>query len=790
MWLGSGGWRSATSTDGIHFTLTQPGVFFSRFGPKAGTDGTGLFVDDDGTGYVVFAANPPGIDSHQHPAWPGHPNAHHDGHIVSIERLTPDLTRTTGVNVSDLFPDDYVESPALFKQGSTYYVTYGSCCCGCQQGSGIVVFSAPSVLGPWSRQRGHADINCRNASAPICGGYGARKGQDTQLVFHAQWWGASRIPLADGTSVLLFNGRRWLSGPNVPVGCHDICGNGGKPALCETGGDRYFLKTDLSVWYPLKFSPDGSILPMQPLDNFTLDLPSPSLAFSTADIASTLSSSPTSGRHASTKVYHTKTTTTTTTTETRNDNAAENVAMSPRPPPSQFCARGPPYPRCDSSDNIYPRQRDFTVTVLERNPYGKPLITNVSGGSSFAYNFNGAWFPAPIGSGATDGLIIRVQEDWRSPSATHPEWTDTGALTAVMASLEHGTVEHIDQGLVFWAGTRAPARVDRHEWGAIDPRIRYRPHTGEYYLTWDNCTFECAYRRSLLSVTRDPFDHTSWDLVGPVIPGMQTAGVALLFRDVEEEEEKEEEQGARDRSNGNEPNRVTGMTNDSHFDNPSSSALGNNKVVAAPTAPRHLAFVSSYDCFTILLAESSDGRNWSITNNTWMQGRPGCWDACGAIAGPQPEALSSGDYLMIYNIDTRIARNETSPLGRCTIGWAILDGKDPSRVIARAEEALVVPELPWETTDCVPTTTSTVGGGGSNNYDGDDGIIPSKNTSKNSSRQYQQQQTCQTPNVIFANGLKPLGNDEFLVLFGGGDSVEGVIKIHVDISAPIGAAKQ
>jgi hypothetical protein len=86
-------------------------------------------------------------------------------------------------------------------------------------------------------------------------------------------------------------------------------------------------------------------------------------------------------------------------------------------------------------------------------------------------------------------------------------------------------------------------------------------------------TFECAFRSSLLSITKDPFNHTSWTLVGPIIPNMQTAGVSLLFRDD-----------------------------------------------GAPTA-KHLAFVSSYDCFTISLAESTDGHQWAITDPTWMQGR-------------------------------------------------------------------------------------------------------------------------------------------------------------------------
>ena len=74
------------------------------------------------------------------------------GHIVSIERLSSDLLSTTHVNVSGFFPDDYVESPSLFKRKGVYYVTYGSCCCGCAEGGGIVIFTAPSVHGPWTRQ--------------------------------------------------------------------------------------------------------------------------------------------------------------------------------------------------------------------------------------------------------------------------------------------------------------------------------------------------------------------------------------------------------------------------------------------------------------------------------------------------------------------------------------------------------------------------------------------------------------------------------------------------------------
>lgn len=174
------------------------------------------------------------------------------------------------------------------------------------------------------------------------------------------------------------------------------------------------------------------------------------------------------------------------------------------------CAHAPPYPNCKAD---YARQHDYSVRVLERDPYnGKPLVSYANGDSSYEYNFNGPWFPPPLGSGAADGLIVRVQENWRLPNATHPEWTDTGALTAVRADTQKGTADHINASLVFWPGTAAPPHQDHNHicvkphpycsWGAIDPRIAFRPETEEYYLTWDNCTFECAYRSSMLSISK------------------------------------------------------------------------------------------------------------------------------------------------------------------------------------------------------------------------------------------------------------------------------------------------
>jgi hypothetical protein len=113
------------------------------------------------------------------------------------------------------------------------------------------------------------------------------------------------------------------------------------------------------------------------------------------------------------------------------------------------CGFAPPYPSCTAT---YPRQGDFNVSVVERDPYGKPLISFTNGDSIFPFNFNVAWFPAPEGSDTKDGLIVRVQEACTPncpQNTTHPEWMDIGALTAVKADVLAGTVEHIDESLVF-----------------------------------------------------------------------------------------------------------------------------------------------------------------------------------------------------------------------------------------------------------------------------------------------------------------------------------------------------
>eukprot|EP00040_Diaphanoeca_grandis_P019924 m.105545 g.105545 ORF g.105545 m.105545 type:complete len:396 (-) comp27658_c0_seq1:463-1650(-) len=369
-----------------------------------------------------------------------------------------------------------------------------------------------------------------------------------------------------------------------------------------------------------------------------------------------------------------------------------------------------PYPNCTGGV----RQHEYTVSVTARDPLAddKAFISHINGSSDFNYNFATAWFPPVPGTadGYEDGLIVRVVEcnpnHHSCASAAHQEWSNAGALTVVAANVTASgttmTSKHITVKDVTWGGGPSPPHANTSKWGAADPRIVYREEDKTYYMTWDNCTLNCyPQRKTYLSTTLNPFNPDGWTLHGQVFPFPYTSGASLLFR------------GGTD-------------------------------------ADPHLAFVcNSNTANQILLAESTNGLNWTLpkdpSKSVFMAGRPDCWDKNGVASGAQPTKLSNGDYLYIYNIDTGFPYHP-NPLGRCAIGWAILDKNDPTQIVARSNGPLLVATLPWETCP--------------------------------EGKGYE----CQEPEVVFTTGLKPLGNDEFVILYGAADTDVGVARIKVNIN--------
>jgi beta-xylosidase len=206
---------------------------------RAGAGDFDIFIDDDGTGYIIY-------DNQDH--WMG------------IEQLTPDLLYSTGKKAicnpgaADpyFFSTPFVEAPVMFKRNGTYYALFSHCCCYCYQGSGIRVHTAPHPMGPWTIQDG-GDIACKKADsftfrAEPTPGQGCQYGDPTTTAtVRAQQNFVVQVDTPKGTEYV-WTGDRWQQAPDGIKG-HEP-----------------------QTWIPLHFNSDGSISFVDWVDKFVLDV--------------------------------------------------------------------------------------------------------------------------------------------------------------------------------------------------------------------------------------------------------------------------------------------------------------------------------------------------------------------------------------------------------------------------------------------------------------------------------------------------------------------------------------
>lgn len=185
------------------FTVVNPDVAL-RYADNGDEN---LFVDDDGAAYVIYTTL-----SH--------------GHGMSIERLAANYSASLGAAASSgIFGDGGVEAPALFKRGADYYALFGGCCCYCGSGSPVSAYSAPSPLGPWTKQAG--------------GALPSLASQSTDVFAYTD---------SSGVKQFLYIGDHWQSAPDG-------------------------LKShDFTVWAPLTFSGTGAVEARGFEASFTIDL--------------------------------------------------------------------------------------------------------------------------------------------------------------------------------------------------------------------------------------------------------------------------------------------------------------------------------------------------------------------------------------------------------------------------------------------------------------------------------------------------------------------------------------
>jgi len=190
-----------------------------------------------------------------------------------------------------LFPEYFIEAPALFLRDSLYYAVFGHCCCYCYQGSGAIVHTAPHPLGPWTSL---GDVACIPAAPTPGGAAGGATATAT-----ASNSSSSRSPLRAQAAFLSALGLQAAPGvaaqPTPGQGCQYV-----DPATTSAlksqqsdifsvdladgtsaviwAGDRWqqswdgLKGHDPQLWVPLEFREDGSIAPLRFLDNFMLPI--------------------------------------------------------------------------------------------------------------------------------------------------------------------------------------------------------------------------------------------------------------------------------------------------------------------------------------------------------------------------------------------------------------------------------------------------------------------------------------------------------------------------------------
>jgi beta-xylosidase len=129
----------ATPTSGC---IRQPDPLLTNTGVSGDSN---LFVDDDGTAYLVYSAAPLST------------------HTVTVERLTPSYTNST--QIAARVTNDK-EAPALFKKGATYYASYSSLCAYCSNGT-TYYSTASSPIGAWTFGGTLSEDSCGGQQASV-----------------------------------------------------------------------------------------------------------------------------------------------------------------------------------------------------------------------------------------------------------------------------------------------------------------------------------------------------------------------------------------------------------------------------------------------------------------------------------------------------------------------------------------------------------------------------------------------------------------------------------------------
>jgi predicted GH43/DUF377 family glycosyl hydrolase len=144
----------------------------------------------------------------------------------------------------------------------------------------------------------------------------------------------------------------------------------------------------------------------------------------------------------------------------------------------------------------------------------------------------------------------------------------------------------------------------------------------------------------------------------------------------------------------------------------------------------------------IYVAKSVDLKVFNNTEKILIATRPGQWDSELVESGPEPIQLEDGNYLFLYNSAVKgVPSNKPNWNLQYNIGYVILDGTDPTKILYRSSVPILSPVLDWETCDKIVGLT---------------------------------------PNVVFISAWKKISSNKIMLWYQGCDAWTGVAVLDID----------
>lgn len=325
----------------------------------------------------------------------------------------------------------------------------------------------------------------------------------------------------------------------------------------------------------------------------------------------------------------------------------------------------------------------YQHAVLNFDP--KPVLARVDGSSTFGQVFNPSWIEPSAATGQRSGLLIRSQNCSAAVGGTCVRCFGAGQKASVLTfSQLIGSDNAGAASPSFTNITSASITFAPHDdsdlQGTEDPRVAF-DHRSQLYYMFYTCVPKAGPGSLCLATSPDPTSASGWTRHGPAFPGEHKSG-ALLIRD----------------------------------------------------RPPHYLISGAGRIF---ISRSDSLLNWTLGDpfiNQTLWGNPN------VEAGPPPLKLADGNYVFFLNS----WGGAGVPYPGYQPAWVVLDGSDPTAILAQASGPLWTPtDQPWMA--------------GQTPY------------------------TCNVPQVAFLEAAHPIHGevDAFRVYFGGADAVIGTAVVRI-----------